>query len=87
MDRRDFLTARRTKLSTGDETGTAQNFRTNSGINPYAGTWTEQEVIHLLKRTMFGAKKADIDYFKTRTMSQSVDELLNPTSPNPAPGR
>src|SRR5688572_32315964 len=37
------------------------------------------------KRTMFGAKKADIDYFKTRTVSQAVDELMNPTAPQPAP--
>jgi uncharacterized protein (DUF1800 family) len=34
---------------------------------------------------MFGSKKSDIDYFKTRTMSQAVEELLNPTSPLPAP--
>lgn len=34
---------------------------------------------------MFGAKKADVDYFATRTMNQSVDELLNPTAPDPAP--
>ena len=34
---------------------------------------------------MFGAKKADVDYFATRTMSQSVDELMNPTAPAPAP--
>jgi uncharacterized protein (DUF1800 family) len=34
---------------------------------------------------MFGAKKADIDYFKAKTMSQAVDELLNPTAPLPSP--
>ena len=34
---------------------------------------------------MFGATKADINYLKTRTMSQAVDELLNPTAPNPTP--
>jgi uncharacterized protein (DUF1800 family) len=32
---------------------------------------------------MFGAKKLDVDYFSTRTMSQSVDELLAPLAPNP----
>ncbi len=84
MDRRDFLTATRRRQEPIAETGSAQNFRTNSGINPYAGPWTQQEVIHLLKRTMFGAKKADIDYFKVRTMDQSVNELLNPTALNPA---
>lgn len=54
-------------------------------MNPYTGPWTEQEVIHLLKRTMFGAAKADVDYFLTRSMSQAVDELLAPTAPDPAP--
>lgn len=85
MDRRDFLTASRRKAKTVPLTVSEQTFRTNSGINTYTGPWTEQEIVHLLKRTMFGAKKADITYFKSRTMSQAVDELLNPTAPNPAP--
>ena len=34
---------------------------------------------------MFGAKKADIDFFLTGTMSQAVDGLLNPTAPDPLP--
>lgn len=85
MDRRDFLTARRRKSKTVQVAAPQQTFRTNSGINTYNGPWTDQEIVHLLKRTMFGAKKADVDYFKTRTMSQAVDELLNPTAPNPAP--
>lgn len=56
-----------------------------SGILPYSGQWTINEVTHLLKRTMFGAKKADIDHFMGMTMSEAVDELLNnistPTPP------
>jgi uncharacterized protein (DUF1800 family) len=85
MDRREFLTARKAKKKT--IFGQAAAFsptRTLSGINPYTGAWGTNEVIHLLKRTMFGAKKADVDYFLTRTMSQTVDELLNPTAPDPA---
>ena len=35
------------------------------------------EVAHLLKRTMFGAKKADIDAFLALSVNQAVDELLN----------
>jgi uncharacterized protein (DUF1800 family) len=85
MDRRDFLTARRSTRHNETASGTGATFRTNSGINPYTGPWTEQEIIHLLKRTMFGAKKTDVDYFRNRTMDQAVDELLNPTAPNPAP--
>ena len=62
MDRRDFLAARRPKRPVKQAENTAQTFRTQSGIGPYTGPWTEQELIHLLKRTMFGARKADVDY-------------------------
>lgn len=56
-----------------------------SGLKVYSGSWTEQERIHLLKRTMFGVKRTDLDYFKNKTMAETVDELLNPVSPLPAP--
>ncbi len=85
MDRRDFLTARRRKSKTEQIISPEQTFRTNSGINTYTGAWTEQEIVHVLKRTMFGATKADINYLKSRTMGQAVDKLLNPTAPNPTP--
>lgn len=85
MDRRDFLTAKPRKKEKVQATQPVASRHITSGINPYAGPWTENEIIHLLKRTMFGAKKADVDYFKTRTVSQSVDELLNPTAPQPSP--
>jgi hypothetical protein len=57
MDRREFLTARRKRQNSDNESGSGQPFRTLSGINPYTGSWTDTEVIHLLKRTMFGSKK------------------------------
>jgi uncharacterized protein (DUF1800 family) len=83
MDRRDFLVATRKK--TASSANTSPLFRTNSGLTPYGGPWTTNEVVHLLKRIMFGAKKADIDYFKTKTVSQAVDELLNPVALMPSP--
>ncbi len=88
MDRRDFLTAGKPKKKAPAQSKTGQIVspaRTLSGINPYTGAWGTNEVIHLLKRTMFGAKKADVDYFASLTMNQSVDELLNPTAPDPLP--
>ena len=85
MDRRDFITAKKQKAATTSITKSAASFRTSSGINPYTGPWTRNEVTQLLKRTMFGAKKADVDFFLSLTMSQSVDQLLNLTAPMPAP--
>jgi uncharacterized protein (DUF1800 family) len=84
MDRRDFLTATKSKPKK-IVAPFVSPARTLSGINPYNGAWTTNEVIHLLKRTMFGAKKADVDYFLSRTVGQAVDELINPTAPNPTP--
>lgn len=82
MDRRDFLTLRQTEK-------TAElpqpEFRTWSGINPYTGPWTKNEVIHLLKRTMFGAKGSDVNYFLGLGLNQTIDELLNVDSTPPAP--
>lgn len=83
MERKAFL-----KAATLGKTTTSSKLLIpppTSGLTKYAGAWTENEVIHLLKRTMFGAARADINYFKTRTMEQSVNELINPTAPLPAP--
>ncbi|MBK6380609.1 MAG: hypothetical protein IPF72_13265 [Chitinophagaceae bacterium] len=78
MDRRDFLTAGKTKKAAPvNPIAFASPTRTLSGINPYTGPWTVNEVIHLLKRTMFGAKKADVDFFAAMSMNQAVDALLN----------
>jgi uncharacterized protein (DUF1800 family) len=86
MDRREFLTARR-KASRKQPDSIQQVARTLSGITPYNGPWGTEEIVHLLKRTMFGAKPDDVTHFKLKGMSQSVDELLGPSvaslSPSP----
>ena len=51
----------------------------------YTGAWGTKEIVHLLKRTLFGAKKSDIDYFKTLSTVQAVDALLNVPGTAPAP--
>jgi len=53
-----------------------------SGLNPYVGSWTTNEVIHLLKRLQFGAPKEEVDYFSTLTYPQAVDLLLNTVNTN-----
>ncbi len=76
MDRRDFLKQAKNKKTDISKFDKGERILA-TGLNPYTGAWTINEVAHLLKRTMFGAKKADIDYFLTRTPAQAVDELLN----------
>jgi uncharacterized protein (DUF1800 family) len=59
-------------------------YRTQSGLTPYTGPWTQAELVHLLRRTMFGVKRSDLSYFTGRSMNQVVDELLTPTAAAPA---
>ncbi|MFZ1312007.1 MAG: DUF1800 family protein, partial [Chitinophagaceae bacterium] len=76
MDRRDFFKRTRRKYSI---TSNANQYGKEmfAGLNPYTGNWTVNEVTHLLKRTMFGARKTDIDYFLSLSPGAAVDELLN----------
>ncbi len=83
MDRREFLAANRRKQTATVTTNVQATRNITTGIGPYTGTWGKNEVIHLLKRTMFGAKQTDVSYFLSKTMNQSVDELLNPVEPMP----
>ncbi|HNU88282.1 MAG TPA: DUF1800 domain-containing protein [Ferruginibacter sp.] len=55
----------------------------SEGLQEYTGTWDTAQVVHLLKRTLFGAKLTDINYFKGRTMQQAVDEILQ-QAPSPS---
>ncbi len=84
MDRRAFLQVKKKKISFPD-VSSFKVARTNSGLNPYTGTFSTNEIIHLLKRTMFGAAKSDVDYFKTKTLSQAVNELLTVPALQPLP--
>ena len=56
----------------------------SSTLTPYSGPWTERQIAHVLRRTLFGFNKADLKYFGTKTMEQTVNELLT-TSPTPPP--
>ena len=54
-------------------------------IANYAGVWGDAQVKHLLRRTLFGFNRSDVNFFKSMTMSDAVDYLLNipSTQPNP----
>lgn len=55
-----------------------------SGLAPYTGTWGREQILHLVRRTMFGVTHDDIEFFSKLTLSQSLDVLLK-QSPGPAP--
>ncbi len=88
MDRRKFLSAYKKPQDNTIDLLDFEPFdvaRTNSTLAPYTGPWTSNEVIHLLKRTTFGVQNDDVNYFLTRTVTQAIDELINPAAPLPAP--
>ncbi|SEN72499.1 DUF1800 domain-containing protein [Niastella yeongjuensis] len=84
MDRREFFTLKRKAMapSAKNYAGLRQIY---SNWTPQAGTLSADQAAHLLKRTMFGATKADIDYFTGKLVSAAVDELLNVPTTLPAP--
>jgi uncharacterized protein (DUF1800 family) len=83
MDRREFFTLKRkANAPSAKNYGFRQIY---SGLTPQAGSLTVEQAAHLLKRTMFGAKKTDLDYFTGMSVSQAVDELLNVPTALPAP--
>jgi uncharacterized protein (DUF1800 family) len=84
MDRREFLTAKR-KPAVSQPSISSVFKPSVTGLNPYTGTFGMAELVHLLKRTMFGAAKTDMDYFKSKSLSDIVDELLLPTASLPSP--
>ncbi|HVI43607.1 MAG TPA: DUF1800 domain-containing protein [Chitinophaga sp.] len=75
MHRRQFLTLSSARKAPAPAAG-----RTPTGIAPYTGSWGIQQLIHLLKRTMFGAAPENVNAFKSMNMQQIVDTLLTPQS-------
>lgn len=53
-------------------------------LNPYTGTFGTNELVHLLKRTLFGVKQSDIAAFAGKSLNAVVDALLTTTAaPSP----
>jgi len=56
-----------------------------SGLNPYIGAWGKTEVLHLLKRTGYGFKKADVDTLLAMSTTNAVNAVLNVNTTPPSP--
>jgi uncharacterized protein (DUF1800 family) len=101
LDRRSFLTMRRKSgvpvttpeeqvlepipQALADKLALRAASPPNTGLAPYTGPWTRNEVIHLLRRTLFGVTNADVAYFLGKTMQGAVDEILNAPYAPPEP--
>lgn len=56
------------------------------GLETYSGVWTQKQVIHLLRRTTFGVKKAEVDALLALGMNGAVNALLdNSATKDPIP--
>ncbi len=87
MERKEFIrsffktTANKKPWSSGTMPGDVQPIE--GGLAEYTGTWSGNEVVHLLKRTMYGAPVEDVAYFSQMSLSDAVDELVNTVNTNP----
>lgn len=59
--------------------------KSRAGLSTYTGTWTKTQVRHLLRRTMYGHKKSEINQLLGMSPAQAVSYLLNniPVPANP----
>ncbi len=89
MDRRSFFKASVQELKqipVLPEISENQKVRRklSTGLETYSGTWDKNQVRHLLRRSMFGIRKADLEKFSSLTLTQCLDELLkSETLPSP----
>ncbi|MBA4197436.1 MAG: DUF1800 domain-containing protein [Chitinophaga sp.] len=54
-------------------------------IKKYRGKWNAEQAKHLLKRTMFGAKKEDITFFASKSLHKTIEALINTEEATPLP--
>ncbi|HEX5625504.1 MAG TPA: DUF1800 family protein [Saprospiraceae bacterium] len=54
-------------------------------LKPYSGPFGKPELLHLLRRTLFGVNKPDLSYFNGKSLQQVIDELVSGPSAPPGP--
>lgn len=57
----------------------------SSGLEKYSGPWEDENRAHLLKRTVFGPKKAELAYLRQIGFEEAVNDLLTPVELPPPP--
>ena len=61
-----------------------QRALTTTGLDIYSGDWGEAEVLHLLRRCLFGVKYSEFDIYKLKGLSEAIETIVT-TDPDPAP--
>lgn len=56
-----------------------------TAVTPYSGVFGQSELLHLLRRTLFGVSPGDLKAFEGKSLNTVVDQLLNITSAAPPP--
>lgn len=82
MNKRSFL-----KTVLGGSAQKKSNYTSPTGnitLNPYTGPWEFAEAAHLLRRTIFGPTKAQIDQSVQEGLNKTLDRLFEP-QPLPEP--
>jgi uncharacterized protein (DUF1800 family) len=72
MDRRSFFSSKAI-----NKTDLSFKSRTNSGLSSYFPPFGRQEIVHLLRRTLFGVKQNNIKAISGKSLSEALDILLN----------
>ena len=81
MNRRNLLKILRPKTK---ET-TINSVPPSSGLDPYTGPWKLEQAAHLLRRTMFGPSKAQMQEVIGLGMNAAITQLLNIETPQEGP--
>lgn len=98
MDRQTFLRSATAELSSTifpeaaeNQVGNSQThlakrklIRTTTGLSQYTGAWTVDTAAHLLRRTMFGPRRAEVLAIASVSLDAAVETLLSET-PDPPP--
>ena len=85
MERKEFLAFKSTQKAAAPANTMQVKRRTSTGLTKYSGTWGKSEVKHLLSRTLFGFKKADMDAFLSKGLDTALTDILNVSATPPSP--
>ena len=85
MQRRDFFQQLTAAALAPAPIGKGRGKTPTTGLSKYTGPWGNAQVLHLLRRTLFGVKQSELDTFKAMSMENAVNALLTLSSTQPLP--